>query len=89
MGRLSGKERELVALGAALGSNCIPCIVYHVGVAKNTGFTDEEIREAVELADKIRMVPAATVLKTARAQIEKIRQEATERPECCTPDCGC
>lgn len=89
MGRLSAKEKELVALGAALGSNCIPCVIYHVGVAKNTGFADEEIKEAVELADNIRKVPAAMVLNTACAQIEKKPEDSPERPESCTPDCGC
>jgi 4-carboxymuconolactone decarboxylase len=54
MGRLSEKEKEFVALGAALASNCIPCIVYHVGAAKKIGIADEEIREAVELADTVR-----------------------------------
>lgn len=28
MDKLTSTERELVALGAALGSNCVPCIEY-------------------------------------------------------------
>ena len=89
MGYLSEKEKELVALGAALGSNCIPCIVYHVAVAKKLGVEDEAIKEAVDLADKIRAVPAAQVLKTAYAQIGKAPEDAPEKPESCTADCGC
>ncbi len=34
MACLSKKESELVALGASIGSNCIPCIANHVAQAK-------------------------------------------------------
>lgn len=30
MENLTNAERELVALDAALGSNCVPCIEYHI-----------------------------------------------------------
>ena len=88
MGRLSTKEKELVALGAALGSNCIPCVVYHLGVAEKIGIPDEELKEAVELADEVRKVPAAQVLKTAYAQIGRKPVESPECPESRAPCCG-
>lgn len=62
---LSHRERELVALGAAMGSNCVPCIEYHVPVARKTGLTDSQILQAVRLADKVRQVPARKVLDKA------------------------
>lgn len=89
MGRLSEREKELVALGASLGCNCIPCVVYHVGIARQLGVADEEIEEVVELADKVRKVPAAQVLKTALAQIGKAEDESRERAESCKPGCEC
>jgi 4-carboxymuconolactone decarboxylase len=85
MGRLKQKEKELVALGAALGSNCIPCVVYHIGVAEKLGIPDDEIREAVELAAEIRKVPADQVLKTAYAKIG----ETPDCPASRVPGCGC
>jgi len=88
MGRLNPKEKELVALGAALGSNCIPCVVYHLGVAEKIGIPDEELKEAVELADEVRKVPAAQVLKTAYAQIGRTREESSECPKSRAPCCG-
>ena len=88
MGRLNPKEKELVALGAALGSNCIPCVVYHLGVAEKIGIPDEEIREAFELADKVRKVPAEQVLKTAYAQIGRTREDSPECSESRGPCCG-
>lgn len=89
MGRLNPKEKELVALGAALGSNCTPCVVYHLGVAEKIGIPDEEIREAVVLADKVRQVPAAQVLKTAYAQIGRTLKESPECAESSAPRCRC
>jgi 4-carboxymuconolactone decarboxylase len=65
MTQLTTRERELVALGAALGSNCVPCIEYHIPEARKAGLTDGQIREAIELADKVRQVPAKKVLSTA------------------------
>ena len=62
---LNLRERELVALGAALASNCVPCIEYHVPKAREAGLSDAEIHAAIELADKIRQVPARKVLEAA------------------------
>jgi AhpD family alkylhydroperoxidase len=67
MSTLSFRDRELVALGAALASNCIPCVEYHVAEARKAGLADEEIHEAIELADKIKQVPASNVLQVATA----------------------
>lgn len=69
-GRLSGKDRELVAIGAAIASNCIPCLEYHTRQARMAGLSDFEIGEAVALADNVRRVPADKVLQTAAALLD-------------------
>ncbi len=69
MKALSDKEREFVAIGAALASNCIPCVIYHIGESKKTGITEGQLREAIELAVSIRRVPAQQVVDTAYAQL--------------------
>ncbi len=65
MDHLSPRERELVALGAAMGSNCVPCIEYHIPEARKAGLADTQISEAIRLADKVRQVPARKVLDAA------------------------
>ena len=65
MSQLSPRDRELVAIGAAMGSNCVPCIEYHVPQAKKAGLSDVEIAEAIRLSDKVRQVPAHKVLDVA------------------------
>lgn len=70
MDQLSLRERELVAIGAALGSNCIPCIELHIPTARQAGLTDAQISEAIELADKVRQVPARNALAAGRKALE-------------------
>ncbi|MEN9728404.1 MAG: hypothetical protein RL434_2770, partial [Pseudomonadota bacterium] len=40
MNILTLRERELVALGAALAANCVPCIEFHVPAARKAGLTE-------------------------------------------------
>jgi AhpD family alkylhydroperoxidase len=84
MDALTTRERELVALGAALGSNCVPCIEYHVPEARKAGLADEQIREAIQLADKVRQVPARKVLATALGLLPKEGAETETPPQAAT-----
>lgn len=65
MSDLTPRERELVALGAAMGSNCVPCVEYHIPESRRVGLTDREIHAAIQHADKIRQVPARKTLHAA------------------------
>lgn len=65
MNNLDFVQRELVALGAAMGSNCVPCVEHHISEARKSGLTDSQISEAIQFADKIRKVPAAKVFNAA------------------------
>jgi 4-carboxymuconolactone decarboxylase len=86
MSELNMRQQELVALAAAIASNCVPCIEYHIPEARRAGLTDTQIREAVKIADKVRRVPARAVLKTALARIEEIPQRMAEAVGA---TCGC
>jgi len=80
MSELNMRQQELVALGAAIASNCVPCIEYHIPEARNAGLTDTQIKEAVKIADKVRRVPARTVMHTALARLEESRMMLAETP---------
>lgn len=88
MENLSKKEKEFVALGAALGSNCVPCIIYHIKESRKSGISDEQIRGAIELAEKVRKVPAEKVLNTAYAQLENTADKSTQKTNDKTSGCG-
>jgi 4-carboxymuconolactone decarboxylase len=86
MSGLNKREQSLVALGAALASNCVPCVEYHIPGARRAGLSDIEINHAIEIADKVRQVPARAVLETALARIDSSPEGATDTA---TPGCGC
>jgi 4-carboxymuconolactone decarboxylase len=85
MSELNNRERSLVSLGAAIAANCIPCIEFHIPDAKNSGLSESEIKEAVEIAAKVRRVPAWMIMQTALARIEVSASEAGEKTAagCC------
>lgn len=66
MSELSSRERALIGLGAALGSNCVPCAEHHIKLARAAGVGDEALRAAIALADTIRQVPNRRVLEAAQ-----------------------
>jgi AhpD family alkylhydroperoxidase len=49
-GKLGIKEKELIAVGIAVGLRCLPCIHAHTKSALNLGATKEEIIEAASVA---------------------------------------
>lgn len=86
--RLSKRDQELVALGAAVGSNCVPCVVFHIREARDCGLADADIMEAVESAHNLKHVPAGLVLNAARQELSGAPVESKD----CVPaqdGCGC
>jgi len=49
-GKLPMKEKELIAVGIAVGLRCVPCIHAHTKGALTAGATKEEIMEAASVA---------------------------------------
>lgn len=83
MSELTARDRALVGLGAALASNCIPCVEHHLPNARKAGLTDEEIQQALSLADSIRQVPARRVLARA-TELLSVPAVAGEAPASCS-----
>jgi len=48
------KIEEMIAIGASVTANCIPCIRFHVGKGRETGLTEDEIRAAVQVGRMVR-----------------------------------
>jgi len=84
MSELSPRDRALVGIGAALGSNCIPCIEHHIPAARSAGLSDDEIRAALGLADTIRQVPARRVLARATERVSIPAAESGPAASCGT-----
>ena len=87
MSDLTPRERELVALGAAMGSNCVPCVEYHIPESRKVGLTDPEIHAAIRYADKVRQVPAR---KTLQVALQLLSTDAGDgRTAGAAEGCGC
>jgi 4-carboxymuconolactone decarboxylase len=86
MSELNHREMELVALGAAIASNCVPCIEHHIPEARKAGLSDVQIKEAIHVADRVRRVPARKVLQAAWSKLE---ESSTELTETVGAGCGC
>lgn len=56
---------ELVAIGAAIASNCEPCFKFHFDRARKLGVSREDMLRAVNTAQSVKEAPARSVLELA------------------------
>lgn len=54
-----------MAIGAAIGANCEPCLKYHYAQARKAGAGTGAIAAAVRLAQTVKDTPARSVLEAA------------------------
>lgn len=75
---------ELVAIGAAIGANCEPCLKYHYREAQQLGVSKADMARAVEMAAKVKDSPHQAILKLAhRLTGWTLSTQATEPDRCC------
>ena len=48
------KTKELIAIGASVTANCVPCLKYHFAKVRKEGTSDDEIREAIDVGRMVR-----------------------------------
>ena len=48
------KIKELIAIGASVTANCIPCLRFHLQQARKAGATPDEIQKAVGVGRMVR-----------------------------------
>ena len=76
------KTEVMVALGAAVGVNCIPCFDHLYAKAKEINMDDDEIKEAVKIAGKVKN-GASTFLQQAISDV--VGDVDDSRQSCCGP----
>lgn len=101
---LNAKERELVAIGAAIASNCTPCMEFHIPAAREAGLSDKQILFAIKIAEAVKKVPAdavrarslnildgkeADVCNDQSCMCHQGENEANEAESCDDPGCAC
>lgn len=75
---------ELVAIGAAIASNCESCFKYHYDQARKLGISDMDMRYAVDLAQKVKDTPARAMLNLAERYLgPATTQTKAKASSCC------
>ena len=72
---------ELVAIGAAIAANCEPCLEYHHHKAAELGIAEEDMIQAVNVAQRVKEQPAKIMVQLAQRLL--IPQAAAAGGGCC------
>ncbi len=73
--------QELVAIGAAIASNCDPCFKFHYDKARKLGVSAEDMLRAVRTAQGVKEAPAKAVLALAERYLTQPASPAQDRIE--------
>jgi AhpD family alkylhydroperoxidase len=76
--------QELVAIGAAIASNCEPCFRYHFDKARKLGVSKEDMARAVTTAQMVKDSPARAVLELAEKYVGA-KVVTKQGPDACRP----
>ena len=72
---------ELVAIGAAIASNCEPCFKFHYDKARKLGVSREDMARAVTTAQNVKDSPAKAMLDLAERTLRREATETASMPE--------
>lgn len=84
-GLYSPAVAELVAIGAAIASNCEPCFKEHFDRARRLGVSKEDMACAVATAQSVKEAPAQAVLKLAERFLQGADPQDAPVQSCCGP----
>lgn len=71
---LDPKIVELIAIGASIGGNCLPCLRFHFAEAIKNGCTIQEIEEAIKLGKMVKERPINDIYKLAEDLIRREKE---------------
>src|SRR6266542_1074627 len=86
---LDQKDKELAAIGARIGTGCLPCIEHHIPAGRDAGLTEPELARAVEVADATHRIAAELLFGRSRELLHgaeapasvPLQAEPTSRPD--------
>ncbi len=70
---------ELVAIGAAIASNCEPCFKFHYDKARKLGVSREDMMRAVTTAKNVKETPAQKMLELAERYLSQESEETSAK----------
>jgi AhpD family alkylhydroperoxidase len=85
----SAAVAELVAIGAAIASNCEPCFKFHYDEARTLGVSREDMLRAVTTAQNVKDAPAKAMLDLAQRHLGRDSVAAGAEPAQKAKSSGC
>ena len=73
--------KELIAIGASVGSHCQPCLAWHLEKARELDVADDDIQAAVEVGFMVEKGAADAMRKYA---LEAAGQPEQDQGPCCS-----
>lgn len=82
---ITEQVRELIALGAAIGASCEPCLKYHTKKAREVGLSEAQMREAIAVGRMVKEASAKNIHTLAEKLIPEPEVEIEKASTCCGP----
>ena len=60
---MDAQTKELIAIGASVSSHCQPCLLYHLGKARELGASEDDIQAAIEVGYMVEKGASAAMKK--------------------------
>jgi AhpD family alkylhydroperoxidase len=76
---LSTSVRELIAVGASIAGNCLPCLRYHFAEALKAGCILEEITQAIQLSKMVKERPMNDIYHLADELLRRERENTSTK----------
>jgi len=78
LSQLDAKTSELIAIGASIGGNCMPCLRYHFAEALKLGCTIQDIEEAIKIGKMVKERPINDIYKLADDLINREKEKLNQ-----------
>ena len=75
---MDSKTKELIAIGASITANCIPCVDFHIAKAKEYGATDKELIIASKIGLHIKNGADKKTSDHVAAQLSQFHEEKVD-----------
>jgi AhpD family alkylhydroperoxidase len=75
-----GRDDELVALGASIGSNCHPLLAQHITGTLGQGLTASQVRSAIKMAEVVQQHAAEITAEKAATVFESVDRTLLPAP---------
>ncbi len=91
MSLVTEQVQELIAIGAAIASNCEACFRFHYDKARRMGVSHEDMYRAVQIAQQVKESPARSVLALAERYLRQPAPVSTNLAPSAASEtsCGC